>query len=54
MVGAVSPGSRTLKEVINRRVIESLSRFKVEIRFDRREKRQPTANYAADYIDVVL
>ena len=53
-MGAVSPGSRTLNEVISGRVIESLSRIKVEIRFDRREKRQPTANYAADYIDVVL
>ena len=55
MVGAVSPGSRTINEVVdNTRVIESYSRIKVEIRFGETEKRKPTANDAADCIDMVL
>ena len=48
MVGAVYPGSRTIIEVVvSTRVIESLSRIKVE-------KRKPTANNGADCIDMVL
>ena len=54
-MGTVTPGSRTInKVVVNTRIIESQSRIKVKIRFDVTEKRKPTANDAADCIDMML